>query len=288
MYPPLPDGVTTGSFLSKDGTRIGYRRMGRGPGLVLLHGSLQSGRSFTRLGAALCDAFTIYIPDRRGRGLSGPLGDNHDMRTEVEDLVGLLDITGSQNVFALSSGAIVGLQCALTSPAIQKLALYEPPLEIGGRPSPLDWVPRYEKELAAGNLAAAMVAIVKGTGDRELVTHLPWFILVPMFKLAMRSQQHMSEDDGPSLQALIPIVHFDTRLVAEMAGRLESFRAVRAETLLLGGSKSAVYLTATLDALSTVLPGCNRVEFAGLGHIAADNGGQPSRVADMLRRFFAD
>ena len=136
MIAAIPVGVTTGSFLSGDGTLMGYRQMGKGPGLVLLHGALQSSRSFTSLGAALSDAFTIYIPDRRGRGLSGPFGDNHSMRTETEDLEALLDKTGSHHVFALSAGALVALQCALESPAIHRLAIYEPPLEIGRRPSP--------------------------------------------------------------------------------------------------------------------------------------------------------
>ena len=63
MIAAIPVGVTTGSFLSGDGTLMGYRQMGKGPGLVLLHGALQSSRSFTSLGAALSDAFTIYIPD---------------------------------------------------------------------------------------------------------------------------------------------------------------------------------------------------------------------------------
>lgn len=284
MNASIPAGATTGSFLSEDGTRIGYRRMGSGPGLVLLHGALQSSQSFTRLGAALSDAFTIYIPDRRGRGLSGPFGDKYGMRTETGDLAALLDQTGAHHVFALSSGALVALQCALVSPAIRKLALYEPPLDIGRRPSPLDWAPDYRKAMAAGNLPAAMVAAVKGTGDREFFNHLPSFILRPMFKLAMRRE--LSEDGGPLVKALVPTVEFDIRLATEMAGRLESFRAVRTETLLLGGSKSALYLGAALDALGTVLPNCRRVEFPGLGHIAADNNGEPLRVANELRRFF--
>jgi pimeloyl-ACP methyl ester carboxylesterase len=209
------------------------------------------------------------------------------MRTEVEDLDALLEKTGSQNVFALSSGALITLQAALTLPAIHKMALYEPPLDIGGQSSPQHWVPRYEKALAAGNLAGAMVAIIKGTGDRGLFTSLPWFVLLPMFKLAIRGRPKPSQDDAPSLQALIPTVHFDARLVAEMAGRLESFRAIRAETLLLGGTKSATHLGAALDALSTVIPDCKRIKFPGLGHIAADNSGEPARVADELRRNFS-
>jgi len=56
------------------------------------------------------------------------------MRTETGDLAALLDKTGSHNVFALSSGALVALQCALESSSIRKLALYEPPLEIGRQP----------------------------------------------------------------------------------------------------------------------------------------------------------
>ncbi len=233
------------------------------------------------LGVALARTFTITIPDRRGRGLSGPFGDSYCMQTEVEDLDALLDKTGSHNVFGLSSGALITLQAALTLPAIRKIALYEPPLKIDGQPSPLDWVPRYDRDLAGGNLPAAMVAIIKGTGDRMLLTRLP------SFEVAMRNQAKRNEDDEPSLQALIPTVHFDTRLTMEMAGRLETFGAVRAETLLLSGTRSAVYLIAAVDALSNVLPNCKRIELRGLGHIAADNNGKPTRVADELRRYFS-
>src|SRR5215204_24909 len=60
--------MTTGSVLSKDGTRIGYLQVGQGPAAVLVHGSNESARSHTRLALALADAFTVYLPDRRGRG----------------------------------------------------------------------------------------------------------------------------------------------------------------------------------------------------------------------------
>ena len=72
---------TTCSVTSRDGTTIGYRQVGSGPGLILLHGGMQSSRSFTNLAAALSDAFTVYVPDRRGRGLSGPHGENYGLRS---------------------------------------------------------------------------------------------------------------------------------------------------------------------------------------------------------------
>jgi hypothetical protein len=46
-------------------------------------------------------------------------------------------------------------------------------------------------------------------------------------------------------------------------------------------------LKGALDGLSTVLPNVRRIEFAALGHLAADNSGKPERVAQELRRFFS-
>lgn len=67
---------------------------------------------------------------------------------------------------------------------------------------------------------------------------------------------------------------------------MDSFKGVPAEVLLLGGSKSPRYLEKTLDGLGNVLPNARRVEFPGLGHLAADNTGKPELVAQELRRFF--
>jgi hypothetical protein len=47
-------------------------------------------------------------------------------------------------------------------------------------------------------------------------------------------------------------------------------------------------LKRTLDALENVLPHEKRVEFQGVGHVAADNGGRPELVAEELRSFFTE
>jgi hypothetical protein len=56
---------------------------------------------------------------------------------------------------------------------------------------------------------------------------------------------------------------------------------------LLGGSRSARNLTASLDGLSRVLLDARRVVLHGAGHTAPDNGRQPARVAAELHRFFS-
>src|SRR5215470_9373340 len=123
--------MTSGEAVSRDGTRIGYLTMGRGPAVVILHGSMESSRSHLLLAQALAGDFTVYLPDRRGRGMSGPHRPDHCMRTEVEDLQAVLAESGAQLAFGVSAGGLAILAAARTLPALRKIALYEPALDMG-------------------------------------------------------------------------------------------------------------------------------------------------------------
>ena len=116
--------MTSGDAVSRDGTRIGYLKMGRGPAVVILHGSMESARSHTLLAQALAGDFTVYLPDRRGRGMSGPHRPDHGVRTEVEDLQAVLAESGAQLVFGVSAGGLVVLEAARTLPGLRKIAVY--------------------------------------------------------------------------------------------------------------------------------------------------------------------
>jgi pimeloyl-ACP methyl ester carboxylesterase len=280
MHPAAP---TTGTVRSADGTVIGYRQLGGGPGLVLVHGAMQASQNLLRLGRALSGRFTVYIPDRRGRGLSGPCRPDHALPAEASDLQALLGHTGARNVFGLSAGAVIALETARTSPSVTKLALYEPPLSFDGV-SHTQWVPRYERELAAGKLPAALVTIIKATGDRTALRYLPRFLLTGIIALAMRPGQ--ARPASVTLRDLIPTMHYDARTVSDATGPLERFAGLPCDVLLLGGTKSARNLTATLDRLTVVLPHARRVTLHGAGHTAADNGGKPDLVAAQLCGFF--
>jgi pimeloyl-ACP methyl ester carboxylesterase len=140
----------TGFVTSADGTRIGYRQLGKGPGVIALHGGMQAAQHLMRLAESLSEEFTVYLPDRRGRGLSGPHGNGfspgYGIKSECEDVAALLEASGARNIFGLSSGAIVALRSALTMPAIQKMALYEPPFSID-HSSPTKWLAHLTKPL---------------------------------------------------------------------------------------------------------------------------------------------
>jgi pimeloyl-ACP methyl ester carboxylesterase len=47
-------------------------------------------QSFSKLASALCDRYTVYVPDRRGRGLSEPFGESYSMEKACDDLDALL------------------------------------------------------------------------------------------------------------------------------------------------------------------------------------------------------
>ena len=285
--PPGPPASTTGTVRSADGTVIGFCQMGQGPAVILLHGAGQTAENLRGLAGGLAGAFTVYVPDRRGRGRSGPYGQFHGLRTEIEDLSALLDATAARCVFGLSAGAVIAIETALTRPQIARLALYEPPLSFNGVQH-ASWVPRYERELQAGKLGSALITVMKGTADRTAFRYVPRFVLAAPLDFAIRRTAGRPVPEGEvSPRDLIATVHYDAMTVMDAAGPLERFAALGCAVLLLGGSRSAQNLTASLDGLSAVLPGARRVTLPGAGHTAADNRHQPAVVAAELRTFFA-
>jgi pimeloyl-ACP methyl ester carboxylesterase len=276
-----------GEVRSADGAAIGYQRAGTGPAVVLLHGAGQSSGNLTRLARALSGAFTVYVPDRRGRGRSGQYGEFHGLSTEIEDLSALLDACGASRLFGLSSGAVIAIEAALVRPDITKLALYEPPLTFDGVVHG-EWAPHYERQLNAGKPGAALVTVLKATADRtSLIRWIPRRPLAGALDFAIKRTANRPAPAGlMSPRELVPTLRYDAQTVNGAARALERFAVLSCEVLLLGGSRSARNLTASLDGLCRVLPGARRVVISGTGHTAPDNSRQPDRVAAVLHDFF--
>jgi pimeloyl-ACP methyl ester carboxylesterase len=289
-----PEPIAIDYVTSRDGTRIGYRQFGHGPGVVLLHGSNVSGLDFTELGQGLADIFTVYLPDRRGRGLSGPHGDLYSMKTEVEDLDALMSKTAAHLVYGVSVGGLICLQAALSMPAIHKMALYEPALLLDGM-AHTAWLTRFDEEMDRGHVAAALVTSMKGLDlGGPVMNAMPNWLLQSITNKAMKSEEKMAQEGDITMRMLAPTLHYDGLLLTEMSGKLERFNAVEVPALLLGGSKGLPYLKGTLDALEKTMPQViKRVEFPGLEHGGSNNpgpmsrGARPDLVSMELREFFS-
>jgi pimeloyl-ACP methyl ester carboxylesterase len=274
----------TGSVTSADGTVIGYRVLGSGPPIIALHGGMLAAQHLVPLAEALADSFTVYLPDRRGRGLSGPAGGGYGMAREVEDLRALVAATGAVRAFGLSCGALVVLRTALDTPTLTRIALYEPPLSVAGS-APLGWVPRFERELAGNRIPAALTTVLKGLGTEPMFGRVPRAVLVPVMSLGSRLRRAAPGDDVP-VTALVPTMRQDIRLIREMADTAGDYATVRARVLLLTGDRSPGYFDVATNALSAVLPDSGRTTLPGLGHSGPTDDGDPRRVAEAVRGFF--
>jgi pimeloyl-ACP methyl ester carboxylesterase len=285
---------TTGSVTSRDGTRVGYLKVGQGPAVVLLHGSFESARSHMGLALGLADSFTCYLPDRRGRGMSGPYPADYGVRTEVEDLAAVLAESGAQRIFGVSAGGISVLEAACTLPGIRKTAVYEPAL-VMERAKYTQWLSRFDREMAAGDVSAAMITSMFGLELAPPVFKLlPRKLLAGMTSMAMKSEDKKAASHAVTMRQLAPTLHYEGVLLREMAETVDRFAQVQAKVLLLGGSKGLPFLKPGLDALAATLPHNRRVEFPGLDHggssdvSPSNRNGKPEVVVPELRRFFAD
>ena len=110
---------------------------------------LLAAQHYMRLAGALADAFTVYVSDRRGRGVSGPPGDRYGMDRECEDVAALLAESGAEFLFGHSSGGLIAPQAGRTLPQVTRLAVCEPPLSEHGSIS-LAWIGEFDRQVARG------------------------------------------------------------------------------------------------------------------------------------------
>lgn len=280
-----------GTVTAGDGVTLGYRRVGQsGPGIVIVHGSMESSQSHLELAEALADRYSVYLLDRRGRGMSGPYAKNSGLQQEVDDLEAVLAHTGAHYVFGISAGGIICLQAALSNPAIHKAAIYEPPISLP-RSYAKTILTQVDEELAEENLTAALVTGMKAAQmGPPIFNAMPRWLLEGMTNMMLTREDKKAKPDDITFRKLAPTLHYEFQLVFEVSENLDRFQQIPGDVLLLGGSKSPAYLRTSMDMLASLLPDAKRVEFAGLNHGGSGNAkqrGKPEILANELRSFFS-
>src|ERR1043165_6426539 len=246
---------------SADGTTIGYRQIGSGPGLVIEHGGARASQHYLRLAELLSDSYTVYLPDRRGRGLSGPKGENYSIEKEIDDIRAILQKTHARMLFGHSGGGFMALEAAVALP-IEKLALYEPAISIDGS-FDFSWIDPMQKAFVRNDGAAAFVIFAKGL-HLHWMTELPFWFWYPLAKLMLR------DTEGQEMVSLLPTIVWEAREVQRLDSTYPRYRTISADTLLLYGSKSPAYLRNILPVLAKTIPHAEQIELSGLNHNAPD------------------
>ena len=255
----LTADMSVGSVTSQDGTAIGYLRLGQGPAVVLLHGSMESASSHTRLALALADAFTVYLSDRRGRGMTGPYPSGYGIRTEVEDLQAILAESGAEMVFGVSAGGLVALEAARRLPAIRKVAVYEPALLMDASRH-TGWISRFDQEMAQGKVAAAMVTSMYGLElAPPIFKVMPRRLLESLTRLAMKSEDKKATSGTITMRKLAPTVRYRGS-PARRAGR--HHRHLRRDVRRRTHSSAAAKACPSFSRPSTPLPAPSRTTSA--------------------------
>ena len=281
---------TKGFVTSKDGTTIGYRQMGSGPGIILLHGGFNTSQHLMKLGTLLLDKFTVYIPDRRGRGLSGPFGENYSLQKEDEDLDAILKKTGAHYVFGTADGALFALHAAISLMAIHKVFAFEPVLFVD-QPGVEEFkvlMGRFDEKIAEDNLAEAMVVLTKGANIKFINYLIPDFILEEIFKLYLWNEDRKATGDDVSGRELLPLAKYEFQLVQETEGTIEDYKNVSAEVLLINSINSAPLIECTNIELDKILPHSKHIELKGINHDSAQNYGKPEPIAQEIKSFYKE
>lgn len=279
---------TTDSVTSEDGTVIGYRQMGSGPGIVLLHGGVNASQNLMKMGKLLSDEFTVYIPDRRGRGMSGPFGADYSIEKEDQDLNALLNKTGAHYVFGTADGALFALHAAISLDSIHKVIAYEP-LIFAGQPGLDEFkvaIEHLDKNIADNNIPKATVEITKDTAAP--VRAVPDVVMVPLVKLLLWMNKRNVKGDDIPYEELIPLVDKELHVVEKTDGTIDEYKAVSAKVLLLEGSKTQSFLRDSVGMLNEALPFSDLVELKGLNHDSAQDYGKPEPIANEIKRFLKE
>ncbi len=272
---------------SKDGTPIGNTQIGNGPGLILVQGALGTAHNYRDLAQALSSDFTVYTPDRRGRGMSPrPFTPNHEIQRDVEDIEALSTHTGATYLFGLSSGAVIALTSTLRIGMIRKAIIYEPPFYFK-HGIDKERVDQFHREIRNENWLKAMTT----AGEIVKLAPLPVRLLPRSLRerLTAGIMQTLGGGGGYApLEELLPAMRYDFQVVGEMSQRIQIFKTLNQDVLLLGGTRSPGYLKLALSKLEATLPNVSRRTFPGLDHSGPWNsvrGGAPLTVAKAILSF---
>jgi len=264
---------------SRDGTRIGYLSVGSGPSVLVIPGVLSMAADYAAFARALSEHFTVHTIERRGRGESGPQGDDYSIVKECEDVRALRAETGASLLVGHSYGGLVALEVARNNKAFSKIAVYEPGVSIDGS-MPTAWMPGYEKKLAEKRNVDALVEFTLADAPPRIQRMPRWLMKLLFLVLVSCSRQY---------RQMLDLLYQNLREWREIA-RLDSscdhYREVSGGVLLMyGGRSDSKAVTLAMERLAAILPHSVTKEFPRLDHFGIERTA-PREVATAVRNYF--
>jgi pimeloyl-ACP methyl ester carboxylesterase len=268
-----------GHVLSKDGTRIGYLSVGEGPSVLVIPGVLSVAADYAAFARALSEHFSVHTIERRGRGESGPQGDDYSIVKECEDVLAVQAKTGAAFLVGHSYGGLIALEVARNNKTFRKIAVYEPGVSIDGS-MPTAWMPEYERKLAEKRNLDALVEFTLADAPRRIQKTPRWLMKLILLVLVSGSRQYrqMLGLLGQNLREWSEIARLDNSCehYCEIAGGV---------LLMYGGKSDSKAVTLAMERLAAVLPHSVTHEFPRLDHFGIERTA-PREVAKAVSDYF--
>jgi pimeloyl-ACP methyl ester carboxylesterase len=224
-----------------------YRRFGKGPAIVLIHGWPLNAATYRGLVPLLSDRFTCYVPDLPGSGQTPWDPRTRDVFVDWGKLVArFVDALGLERVAIVghdSGGALARVAAAELGDRVALLALIDTEVP--------DHVPGLIR------VYAQLLRLPGAAGLLGMLTRMRWFRRSALgFGRCFRDLAHL---DGEFHQACVePLManpaamvrtfnHFDVRIVEQLRG---IHRRIKAPTVLIWGEHDRFFPAAQARAMA--------------------------------------
>lgn len=243
--------------LGRPGGRLAYRRVGHGPSLLLLHGTLSSAGQLRPLAYRLAARFSVLAVDRRGSGETGLFAGTApgpiDVAVHVDDLAAVLAAENAAPALVVghSFGGCVALELAARRPdLVAGVWAFEPPYAPAGPPIVRLAMGTLAERVAAatdtgGLPAAAETFLALVSGPAALAA------LSPSTRAAIRAA-------GASVLADAPLAGLDPAGLARIS----------CPVALAVGAEGQPFYTEIADGLAARIRDATVVPLAGMEHTA--------------------
>lgn len=249
------------AFVTVGDVDLFYEEAGRGPGLVLVHGSWVDHHEWDQMVPQLAGHFRVVSYERRGHSNSSAPDRQGSVGEDVEDLFGLIRLLGLDPAVVVgnSFGGLVALRLAAAHPeVVAAIVVHEPPGLGLLADDPVHAEVLQGFTARVGEVAAALkagkyaegaelfvdsIALGPGSWERLPVTQQETFI-----RNAPTFLDELGDPDSLTLDL----------------GQLQHYTG---PVLLTQGDQSPPMFAAVLDRIHGALPHAQRLTCSGAGHI---------------------
>jgi pimeloyl-ACP methyl ester carboxylesterase len=241
-------------------TELHVETLGAGVPVIALHSGGMSGRQWRKLGEVLAPDHEVLLPDLLGSGKNPPWPDAEPFEVEldVNAVRAVLARAGRAHLVGHSYGGLLALTLAREAPgSVLSLSLYDP-VAFGVLYEPPD-------EVGLANLRSARENPVftddtRG-GNRE------WLETFVDYWNGKGSWNALPPPARAAFEKVGRKVFYEVRSLAEDRTPASAYAAIAAPTLFLTGEHTPAAARGVIARLMSVLPGAQRIEIAGAGHM---------------------